>query len=249
MKAAHLGMITTGIVVALSMVAIVPAFTQQNAKPEVPVMLVFDVNDAQNLPAWCTGVAASLESHDVRATVFMTGKVAEQHPQCAAIFSANDAIDIGSKTYSYVDLTSIPDYTQALDEVQGGKEAVDRAGDLDSRLFRAPYGSTDQNIYSMLSRSGIAADFSYDSYYNTYLNGNFVRFNVTSYEGAGLAPDSLLNLESREPVVVNFDNSVPVGEIDEFISDVAAGQGAQYDPEFVNASDIAQMPLTGRAGS
>lgn len=242
-------MITTGIVVALSVVAIVPAFTQQNAKPEVPVMLAFDINDAQNLPAWCTGVAESLQNHGVRATVFMAGKAAEQHPQCVAIFSANDGVDIGSKTYSYVDLTSIPDYMQALDEVKRGKEAVDSAGDIDSRFFRAPYGATDQNIYSMLSRSGIAADFSYGSHYNTYLNGNFVRFNVTSYKGAELASDTLLNLESRQPVIVNFDNSVPVNEIDEFIRDVATGQGTQYDPEFVNASDLAQMQLTRRVGS
>ncbi|AIF82389.1 putative xylanase/chitin deacetylase [Candidatus Nitrososphaera evergladensis SR1] len=255
MKAAHVGMITTAIVVVLSVVTIIPAFTQQNAKPEVPVMLVFDINDdnAQNLPAWCTDLSASLEGHNVRATVFISGKLAEQYPQCVAIFSSSSSadketmmIDVGSKTYSYANLILMQDYTQALEEVRKGKDAVDRAGgDIDSRLFRAPYGSTDQNIYSMLSRSGIVADFSYSDHYNTYRDGNFVRFNVTSFEGAKAGPEPLLNLDSRQPVMVIFDNnSVPISEVDKFIDRVMTGHHAQYDPKFVNASDLAQMQLT-----
>lgn len=249
MKAAHLGMITTGMIVLLSVVVIIPAFTQQHAQPEVQVMLAFDINNTRNLPAWCTGIAASLENHGIPGTVFMAGKVAEQYPQCVAIFSANEWVDIGSKTYSHVDLTLMADYTKAFDEVRKGKEAVDRAGNLDSRLFRAPYGSTDENIYSMLSRSGIAADFSYDDQYNKYHDGNFIRYDVTIYDGAELSPDYLLNLESNQPVIINFDNSVSVNEIDEFLGKVVSSQAAQYDPVFVNASDLTQMQLTRRVSS
>jgi len=258
MKVTYIGMITTGIVVVLSVATIVPAFTQQNAQPSVPVMLVFDISDdddesLNNLPAWCTDLSTSLDKHNVRATVFIAGQVADKYPQCVAIFSASKdddtVIDVGSKTYSYVDLTSIPDYTQALDEVRKGKDAVDRAGEIDSRLFRAPYGSTDQNIYSILSRSGIVADFSYGDHYNRYLDGNFVRFNLTSYEGAKADPGPLLSLQSREPVMVLFDNnSSPVSEIDRFIDRVMTGQHQKYEPKFVSASDLVQMQLTGKRG-
>ena len=254
MQVTHIGMITTGIVVVLSVATIVPAFTQQNAKPSVPVMLVFDINEddeGPDLPAWCTDLSTSLDNRNVRATVFMAGQVADKYPQCVAAFSAgkhdDTVIDVGSKTYSYVALTSIPDYTQALDEVKKGKDAIDRAGEIDSRLFRAPYGSTDQNIYSILSRSGIVADFSYGDHYNSYLDGNFVRFNMTSYEGAKAGPDPLLSLQSQEPVMVLFDNnSSPVSEIDRFIDRAITGQHQQYDPKFVSASDLVQMQLTGR---
>lgn len=252
MKVTYIGMITTGIVVVLSVATIVPAFTQQNAKPSVPVMLVFDINDDEgpDLPAWCTDLSTSLDNRNVRATVFMAGQVADKYPQCVAAFSASKddtVIDVGSKTYSYVDLTSIPDYTQALDEVRKGKDAVDRAGEIDSRLFRAPYGSADQNIYSILSRSGIVADFSYGDHYNRYLDSNFVRFNLTSYEGAKAGPDPLLSLQSQEPVMVLFDNnSSSVSEIDRFIDRAITGQHQQYDPKFVSASDLVQMQLTGR---
>jgi peptidoglycan/xylan/chitin deacetylase (PgdA/CDA1 family) len=226
-------------------VAIVPAFLLQNAKPEVPVMLAFDIHDTGSLE-WCNGLVASLERHDVKATVFLAGNVAEQSPECVRAFSEDDSVDVGSQTYSYADLTSIDDYSAALDEVKKGKTAVDAAGGIDSQLFRAPYGRTDDNIYSMLSRSGILADFSYSDQYNKYYEGQFIRYEIASYSGTEYEPEYFLNLKSNTPVVIQFDNSVGVDYIDGFLGKITAGKGEQYDPKFVNASELAQMQLTER---
>ena len=79
------------------------------------------------------------------------GKLAESYPKCVTLFSSNDGIDIGSSTYNYINLTSTQDYLLTLEEVKEGKRAVDSIGRLDSKLFKAPSGSTNQNIYSLLT--------------------------------------------------------------------------------------------------
>lgn len=245
MKTKHLGAITTGAVIAIGVVAILPAFLLQNAKPEAPVMLAFDIHGTGSLE-WCNDLAGSLEKHGVKATVFLAGNVAEQNPGCVGAFSENDRIDVGSQTYSYVDLTSIDDYSVALGEVEKGKKAVDAAGDIDSQLFRAPYGRTDENIYSMLSRSGILADFSYPDQYNKYYQGQFIRYEIASYNGTEYEPEFFLELKSNTPAIIAFDDSVGVDRIDRFLDKVTTGRGEQYDLKFVNASELTQMRLTER---
>lgn len=247
MKTKYLGGIATSIVIAVGIVAVIPAFLQESAKPQVPVLLAFAIYGEENLPDWCNGVSASLESRGLPAAVFVAGNVAERHPQCVEAFSGSGRIDVGSQTYSYVDLTSLADYSAALLEVERGKRAVDKAGSIDSLIFKAPYGRADDDIYSILSRSEILADFSYPDHYNKYHQGQFISFNATNYDGAAHDPGFFLGLTSRDPVVINFDNSVPVDNIDEFLADITSGRGEQYDLKFVNASGLAQMQLTERA--
>lgn len=247
MKTKYLGGLATGIVIAVGIVAVLPAFLQESAKPQVPVMLAFAIYGEESLPDWCNDVSALLESRGLKAAVFVAGNVAERHPQCVEAFSDNARIDVGSQTYSYADLTSISDYSTALREVERGKEAVDDAGDIDSLLFKAPYGRTDDNIYSILSRSGILADFSYPDQYNKYHQGQFISFNATKYDGTAYEPEFFLALTSNDPVIISFDNSVPVDSIEGFLGGITPGRGEQYDLKFVNASELTQMQLTGRA--
>ncbi|MEW5840390.1 polysaccharide deacetylase family protein [Nitrososphaera sp.] len=253
MKIIYLGALSTGLVVILGMVAVLPAFTQQNAPPQLDAMLVFEVNKAaaDNLPYWCTGLAETLKKYDVRATIFMPGSVADSYPRCVVEFAADDRIDIGSQTYSYVNLASIPDYTRALDEVKSGKHAIDRAGRLDSQLFRAPSGTVvDPDIYSLLSRSGIFADFSYSTHYNKFLDGQFIRYKIQSFDGTQYPPEHFFALkEISDPIIISFDNSVPIKQIDAFLAGITAGKPEDYKLRFANASDVARMPLTIRKGA
>lgn len=64
-------------------------------------------------------------------------------------FLVSPAIDIGSQTCSYSNLTSICDYGTALKEIPKDKQAVYASGNLNSRLFKAPYRDNDGNIYSL----------------------------------------------------------------------------------------------------
>lgn len=243
MKLVHLAAISTSIVVVLGIAMVLPAFTRTPYyTPPLLVMLSFSVVDDTNIPDWCNDLSSVFKKYGIKATVFFTGKVADKHPECVTVFANN--IDIGSQTYSYVDLTEIPDYTIQLEEVRNGKQAVDYAGKLYSRVFKAPYGSTDDNIYSLLSRSDIVADFSYDDQYNKYYNDHFIWFDLAVYEGNNHSADFFHTLEVAEtPAVINFDNSTPVEQIDRFISELKSG-----NVRFVNASEITGIELTVREG-
>ena len=236
MKIVQVGAISTGTVIILGLAMVVPAFMQP-AHPLL-VLLSFNIADDENTPQWCNELSSVLKKHNVKAAVFITGRVAQENPGCVSGFSSN--IDIGSQTYDYVDLTSINDYAGQLEEIKEGKLAVDKAGNLDSKLFKAPFGTTDENIYSLLSKSGILADFSYPSQYNKYYDGKFIKFDLTTQEGLVKSPDYYQNLKPDQgPIIINFDNQTPVEKIDRFVSELKSSH-----IRFVSASDLTGIDLT-----
>lgn len=244
MKLAHLGAVVTTVVIAVgAILAVGPAYmhTLERDKPS-PVMLSFSVIDGQNVPQWCGDLSSILAKHDVRATVFVTGKVAENSPDCVRALAAYSGVDIGSQTYSYVALPSVEDYGKALDEVKRGKLAVDAAGNIDSRIFKAPYGATDQNIFSLLSSAGIAADFSYPSQYNKFEGGQFVKYGLVSCGSCGESPDRVRQLmDMHSPVMINVDNKAQMSEIESLVMELK-----NSDMDLVNASDLTGLDLTVR---
>ena len=241
LKITYVAAIATTIVLLLGLFMIVPVFfrhppTQDNVK----VFLSFDARSSEQLSVWCSELASLLEDENVRATVFFSGKVAESNPALLGYFG--DGVDIGSQTYSYVDLSTVSDFSVQLEEVKSGKEAVDAAGDLYSRVFKAPYGGTDENIYYLLSQSDIIADFSYTQQYNLYQNGQFLKYNSVAYEGTLDAVNTISEEASTSNVyVLTFDSSFSVQQVRDVIS---ALKDAAVD--FVNASDLAGIDVTGR---
>ena len=242
MKLVHMAAIATGMIIFVGVALVAPAFFRSfgHSDPETSVLLAFNVldnGDVTSTSAWCRDLSALLDEHQIKAAVFLSGRMAEAAPECVSSFSPS--VDIGSQTYSYLDIVAVGDYTKALDEVEKGKQVIDRAGNLNSALFRAPYGSTDANIYSLLNRSGILADFTYSDHYNKYENGLFVRHEIKSLSGSGAALDALDN-KSPVPVVINFDNTAQVGRIANLIDSL--GDSVR----FVNASELTGMDLAGR---
>lgn len=240
------GTIATGIVILIGIAIILPVYFQKRPISQSAILLSFSIITENNVPKWCNELSSILGKYDLKAAVFITGKIAERNPGCVSTFSST-AVDIGSQTYNYVNLTSIPDYTIALEEVRKGKEVLDKTGNLNSRLFKAPYGSTDEDIYSFLTRSGIVADFSYPQHYNKYENGKFIKYELVAYEGNSNSSDQFDNIISSNrttiPVLVNFDNSAPPDQIDTFISKLKSMGDSIY---FINASDLTGMNLTER---
>ncbi len=215
-------------------------FRTADAEAKQQIMLSFSVSESSGSVDWCRNLSSILKTYDIGATVFFVGKVAEQHPECVSYFSSK--VDIGSQTFSNSNLTSISDYALQLEEVKKGKQAVDTAGNLYSRVFRAPSKATDQNIYSLLSRNDILADFSYDHQYNVYSGNQFVKFNATVYDGATCSPNSILALKkSPQPIIVHFDSKYSTELIANFISTLKTGQ-----LNFVNASEVTGLNLTVR---
>jgi len=240
------GSVATAIVVVLAIFSTLPAFIQSselNSNPKV--MLSFSLIDDTN-PAWCLDLAKVLQKHHIRAIVFVTGKVAESNSECVAQLASNKNLDIGSQTYNFKNLTSFSDYTEALREVQGGKKAVDAAGGVDTLSFKAPFRSTDDNIYSYLSRSGILADFSYPDHYNVYQNGLFIKFESNTFHEPKSEIQYLSDISKSKhvPVIIEFDDDVNILTIDEVISNLESAKIDSYDFDLVNASDLVQKDLT-----
>ena len=161
-------------------------------------------------------------------------------PQTVTCF--NDNVDIGSKTLHNLNLTSITNYIEQLREVQDGKSAVDLAGNIDSKAFQAPNGATDEDIYSLLNRSNILADFSYQDHYNVLENGQFVKYDVSIFNAADYSPEFFLTIaQTSEPVIVQFDSTYPTSIIESYLSTL---QSADF--VFVNASQLVGLTLTQR---
>lgn len=239
MKIAHLGILSTSIVIILGVFIVLPPYLPP-PKP-LATLLIFNINDNTNLPQWCYDLSSILEKQKISATFFVTGQIAEKYPACVNELAKEN--DVGSLTYDYVDIAG-QDYSTQLDEVKGGKDAVDAAGNIDSKLFRAPFGTTDGNIYSVLNRSGIVADFSYSTQYNKLHNGIFMRFDALSYNGTQHNPDFFKNLSSDGPIMINFDNSVSIQNIDGFISNLKSRHIL-----LLNASELTELNLTIRHGA
>ena len=245
MNIKHYGAITTGAVIALAALMVLPPFLQP--EPKQQMLLSFSVSDKENLPMWCDELSSILDQDEIKAAVFVSGEVAQEFPQCITSFS--DGVDIGSQAFHFSSIKIISDYSQQLDEIQKGKDTIDKIGNIDSKLFKAPYGETDDNIYSLLSRSGILADFSYDDQYNKFHDGQFIWFKIKSYDVTNykqsLTP-IVSNVESQGhkiPIVINLDNKIPINKLDDLLSDLKHG-----DFEFVNASDLVGYNLTIRNG-
>jgi peptidoglycan/xylan/chitin deacetylase (PgdA/CDA1 family) len=241
LKLKYVSAIITVLVIVIGLAMISPLYLRPSqVQTQQRVMLTFNVLESSNAVDWCKGLSSTLSTYNLPATVFIVGKIAEEYPQ--TVLSFDNSVDIGSETYNYTNLTTIHDYTLKLEEVKEGKLAVDNAGHLDSKVFRAPYGATDLDIYSLLSRSGILADFSYKNQYNVYLNGQFIRFDATTYEGQDYPPSYFLTPNKTSlPLIIDFNNTYSISNIASYLSKLKTG-----DFDFVNGSELVGMALTTR---
>lgn len=234
--------ISTIIVIAVGVGLVSQIFFINADGPKQAVMISVSINGGANLPQWCDELSSALDAAAIKATVFVAGRVAENYPECIEQLAANRMLDIGSQTYNYISLLSIPDYTVRLEEIQNGKHAVNNAGKIDSRVFKAPLGETDADIYSLLNRSNIIADFSYDDHYNKYHQGNYIWFNVTSFDVTEHEPSFYQTLPINDtPFIINFDTSDRIDRLEKLISQL---KDSHF--KFVNASDLTKLELTVR---
>ena len=241
MKLLHAATISTSLVIIFGLTIVMPTFTRSNSNTRsTRIMLSFSIVNVGNPSEWCTNLSIILEKYDLRATVFFAGDVAHERPECVSIFGSS--IDVGSQTYHYVELATIPDYAAKLEEIAAGKEAVDHAGNLTSRLFRAAFKATDQDIQSLLNTTGILADFSYDEHYSLFRGGEFVEFNASTRVAPASSPEDILTLaNTAELIIYEFSNTLPTDYIEHCISALI-----EENVRFVSASEVAGFSLTQR---
>jgi peptidoglycan/xylan/chitin deacetylase (PgdA/CDA1 family) len=127
------------------------------------VVLTFDDGPS---PAATSKVLAALAAQCVRATFFMVGKPAEEHPTLVRWVAAAGHT-IGYHTWSHRDLAKVP-LDQAKEEIDRGIEAVETAlhgtatNVPSTPFFRFPYFSSTPATLDLLQSRGIVvfgADF------------------------------------------------------------------------------------------
>jgi hypothetical protein len=211
MKLVHVGIISTSLVIIAGISLVAPAIIIPHMPATHQAILLFEITNSNNLPEWCIDLASKVQKENLKGVIFVPGEIAQEFPECVNLFK--NFFDVGSSTLRYSSLESFLDYQKQLQTIQNGKELVDKAGNINSKIFKAPFGYTDSNIYSLLTRSGIVADFSYDKQYNYYQNGQFIR-----YEAQEITANSDIdNMDKAIPLLFNFDNSDSVDSIFEDI--------------------------------
>jgi hypothetical protein len=240
LKLTHAAIVSTTLIIVFGISIVAPNFVRPSVVQKLKIMLSVSIIDPANVSAWCSDLAAFLKENGKSATIFFVGKIAETSPESVRGFPSN--VDVGSETYSYVDLASLGDSSLQLEEVDRGKFVVDVAGNLSSKLFKAPFGSTSENIYSLLRMSGIVADFSYDNHYNIRVNDQFIKYGCLAYNGCEHSADFFMSLpRTEQPIILHFNNTVTVSSIAELVSQLHGS-----DVEFVNASQLTGLSLTER---
>jgi len=236
MKLIYTSGIATAVVVTLAVLIALTPFLSQNNKNLI--VFTFTLNDNVT-DGWCDELSSFLSDNNIKATVFLSGKIAEENTHCVKSFSRD--VDIGTQTFSYTDWNS-DNYSIQLTEVQKGKESVDRIGNLITKSFKAPYGKTDDNIYSILSRSNIVADFSYTTQFNKWENNQFVKYDSVLISAADLTPQSVkdqISAKSEVPVFLDFSNDIPLSDIKNIILNLNSSSMT-----FVNVSELTGLDLT-----
>ncbi|MCJ7634052.1 polysaccharide deacetylase family protein [Candidatus Bathyarchaeota archaeon] len=238
MKILYAGAISTALIIVIGIALVIPIYFRFQSESPI-VMLVFSVIDGATAQDWFDNLSTILRVNGVPATLFITGDFVNSHPGC--LDGLAESIDVGSQTYSYVNLTNVSDYLVQLQEVKRGKEAVDAAGNFESRLFMAPFRATDDNLYSILNRSGILADFSSTDHYTKVYNGRFLRFDVKSYNGSLLSANQILQGKAGDPIIIYFESFTSIARISELLASLKSAKW-----RFINASEITGLPLTER---
>jgi peptidoglycan/xylan/chitin deacetylase (PgdA/CDA1 family) len=239
------GILASVIVIVVGILYTLPPYLKAiEAAQRIPsIMVSISIVSSENMPTWCTEVAQYLTRTSLKATVFFSGEIAEEYPDCLRSFGED--VDIGTSTYSFEKLSATRDYGERLEDVRKGKDTIDSLAGIDSKLFKAPLGYTDDDIYSLLSRNNITVDFSSDQSFNKYQGEHFVFYELRSFD---LKNTSVQQAEFQfankvaDAIQVRVDNTIPVDQIIDLIEILTEKEEAR----FVNASELTGLPLTVR---
>ncbi|MDI2132316.1 bifunctional polysaccharide deacetylase/glycosyltransferase family 2 protein [Yinghuangia seranimata] len=114
-----------------------PGDTQSAAMPAKTVALTFD--DGPD-PTWTPRILDVLARHGAKATFFMIGAEAAEHPDL--VRRVHDAgHEIGSHTYTHADVGALPAWRTDL-ELSLTRNAIAGAAGVQVRLMRPPYSSS-----------------------------------------------------------------------------------------------------------
>jgi len=130
---------------------------ERGPRPSGQIALTFDAGGEADC---VSDLIAALAGAHVASTFFITGKWAQQNPECAAEIWKHGH-EIGNHTWSHLDLTRQPDATVRDEIKRAGVFLTDLCGQNPRPLWRAPFGARNARVL------GIAHSLGYRSIYWT----------------------------------------------------------------------------------
>lgn len=135
------------------------------SRTSTKVALTFDmggrVGDALGIMTW-------LRDHDVKATIFMTGAMADSTATDAArlvlarVDARPDLFDLGNHSYSHPHMTTLSAAGMA-DEIRRAEAAIDRHATSSPRpFFRPPYGEWNTTLVNVAASAGYRFSIMWD---------------------------------------------------------------------------------------
>jgi peptidoglycan/xylan/chitin deacetylase (PgdA/CDA1 family) len=101
-----------------------------------------------------------LRDHNVRATIFMTGSMADStntdvgRQVLERIDARPDLFDLGNHSYSHPDMTTLST-SQMIDELRRAEAAIDRYASMSPRpFFRPPFGAWNNTLVNAAASAG-----------------------------------------------------------------------------------------------
>jgi peptidoglycan/xylan/chitin deacetylase (PgdA/CDA1 family) len=119
------------------------------------VALTFDACPT-NLPEeFDTNVVDVLLRESVPATLFLSGRWVERHPDTAKFLARNPLFEIAAHSYSHPHLLEKDD-ARVLREMERTQAIIKKVTGRTPRYFRPPYGEVDERVARLAKAAGLA---------------------------------------------------------------------------------------------
>jgi peptidoglycan-N-acetylglucosamine deacetylase len=137
--------------------AVLPRIVELGSGKSKRVALTFDLCERDNDAAgYEPRIASTLRAMHAKATFFMGGLWAIDHPGPAKDLGANPLFEIGNHSYSHEHLPKIAQ-SEVTSEIVRAQEAVFEATGRTPRLFRFPYGEFNRRTLRRVGEQGLVA--------------------------------------------------------------------------------------------
>lgn len=112
------------------------------------VALTFDDGPTEYTPKFLD----ILKEHQIKATFFCIGKQVEKYPE---IFQRiiSEGHTVGNHTFSHSNTTGFLSASKMIGEIEKCDEAMNKAGNINTNLYRPPFGVTNPNIAKAIKRT------------------------------------------------------------------------------------------------
>ena len=153
-----------------------------------------------------------LDKHNVKATFFLTGSAAEKRPSIIRQ-TINEGHEIGNHSYNHPEFTKVSNNEMRSQLSRTETIIKNITGKSTKPYFRAPYGSTNQNVLTTVGNAGYAYTFhwtidtldwtgnSANTIYNRVMNGLQPGAIILMHTGA--ATNTVAALDRLIPAIKN----------------------------------------------